>query len=262
MESKYQKVFEAAEKAGEIIVRYFDKALTVTEKSMAADFKTEADEKSEQIIIKYLTKYFPEYNIFGEENGLIDRGSEYSFVVDPLDGTNNFFLGIPDFSISIGLQQNNKTIFGLVYQPITKKLFWAEKGKGAWLGDTRLRVNQESDVTKLTIQYCCGYGMEDEPFRYSIQQKLHHQKIKRILQNWSVAANFSLMASGKMEAIIVNQIDLYDFVAGRLIAEEAGALISDYAGKPIFDDCEPVFLACNCKKTQKYLSSIIQKCLK
>lgn len=259
MKSKYLTILPAVREAGDKIVAYFDQVLSVERKSMASDFRTKADTESERIIISAIKKYFPGYNIFGEETGISDFGSEYQFVIDPLDGTNNFSIGIPDFTISIALQQNNTTIFGLVYRPITKSVCWAEKGKGAWLNGKNIRVNIESNFENSTVNYSCGYHLGDNEFRYSLDRNFNHNKIKRLIENWSVAGDLVLLASGKIEALIANKIDLYDFAAGRLIATEAGAKVTDFEGKEIHDDCDPQFVVSNGTKLHQRILELIKK---
>src|SRR3989338_4878503 len=115
MSKKEKQIIIAAAKAGgKIVKKYFGKIQSVEEKSCAWDFRTEADVKSEEVIIKILTSEFPTYNILSEECGLIDNESEYTFYIDPLDGTNNFFIGIPNFSVLIALAKGRETLFGVV----------------------------------------------------------------------------------------------------------------------------------------------------
>src|SRR3989344_5246960 len=130
MNSTDQKaIMKAATAGGKVVRNYFGKAVTITEKSRASDVFTEADVESEAAIIAILEKAFPAHNIFSEECGFINKKSEYTFYIDPLDGTNNFSLGIPNFSVSIALVRGTETVFGLVYLPVVDLLYHAVKGK-------------------------------------------------------------------------------------------------------------------------------------
>jgi myo-inositol-1(or 4)-monophosphatase len=129
---EYKEVIRAAKTGGEVVRKYFGKSLKLEGKTIPADFRTKADLESEKVIIKILSKSFPKYNIFSEEIGEIDKNSEYTFHVDPLDGTNNFALGIPYSSVSIGLTRGDEIIFGVVYNPMLDNLYYAEKGRGSF----------------------------------------------------------------------------------------------------------------------------------
>src|SRR3989338_1377041 len=144
MHAKDQKeIIRAAKAGGEVVRKYFGTVLTIVEKSKASDVRTEADVESEAAIISILKKAFPAYNIFSEECGLIDKKSEYTFYIDPLDGTNNFVLGIPNFSVLIALAHGREAIFGLVYLPMLDVFYHAEKGKGAFLGSKSIKPSLE-----------------------------------------------------------------------------------------------------------------------
>ena len=126
------KIIIAAESGGEVIKKYFGRVLELEQKSIAGDVRTRADTEAEEIILSTLQKDFPTFNIYSEEAGNIDKKSEYTFVLDPLDGSNNFVLGIPVFCVSIGLLKGKEIIAGVIYHPILKDIYFAEKGEGAY----------------------------------------------------------------------------------------------------------------------------------
>lgn len=232
MNTNYPKVIEAAEAAGEIIRRYFGAALELEEKSMAADFRTKADTESEAKILEILNREYPGYEILSEEVGHNGKKSKFQFVIDPLDGTNNFFLGIPNFVVSIALMRNGKTIFGVLHQPITGETYWAELGLGAWTGRTKLSVNDENRMTNSTIVSSVGYDY-DLPCRQEFRLALAGPRgagIKRWCENWSIAFDACLVAIGRAEVMVTKGAELYDFAAGKLIAKEAGAKSTDLSG--------------------------------
>ncbi|MDO8444267.1 MAG: inositol monophosphatase family protein [bacterium] len=232
MNTNYPKVIEAAEMAGEILRRYFGESLELEEKSMAADFRTKADTESEEKILEILTKEYPDYEFLSEETGHNGKKSEFQFVIDPLDGTNNFFLGIPNFAVSIALQKNGTTIFGVIYQPITDETYWAELGHGAWLGEKKLSVNSEDRLECSTVVSSVGYNYDLEArqkLRLSLS-KSNGKGIKRWGENWSVAFDCCLVATGRVEVMVMKETELHDFAAGKLIAKEAGAKSTDLSG--------------------------------
>ncbi|KKS71424.1 hypothetical protein A2643_00890 [Candidatus Nomurabacteria bacterium RIFCSPHIGHO2_01_FULL_39_220] len=220
-----ETLIEAAHAGGEILKKYFGQTLNLIEKSTASDFKTEADIGSESAILTILRNKFPKYNIHSEEEGKFDNGSEYTIIVDPLDGTNNFVLGIPNFSVSIAVVNNKETIAGVIYQPILNQTYFAEKNNGAELNGKKINVSNIIDPNNMTISYNCGYKTDRNRVAFAINN-LIISKHKRIVFNWSPSYDYCLLASGKIEAIVTDPgTEVYDYTAGKLIALEAGAKI-------------------------------------
>ncbi|NQU99128.1 MAG: inositol monophosphatase [Parcubacteria group bacterium] len=230
---KQSSIIKAAKEGGKVLSKYFGKNLKTERKSTKADLRTVADTESEKAILKILKKEFPEYNIWSEERDYIDKKSEYTFVIDPLDGSMNFITGIPYFSVSIALLKNDEPIIAVVYNPTTNDIYYAEKNKGAYLNNKKISVNSESDIEKCSVVYITGY---EHPRSYfpKLVSNLDKLKIKRVLVMWSVALDFCLFSQGKIEAIVHNGSELYDRVAGVLIAREAGALVTDFKGNNEF----------------------------
>jgi myo-inositol-1(or 4)-monophosphatase len=249
------EVISAIKAGGDVVRQYFGKLLEVEEKSNAGDLRTKADIESEQAIITVLRQAFPRYNIYAEESGRIDNGSEYTFVIDPLDGSNNFVLGIPDFAISIGLLQNNEATLGVIYNPILDLLYSAEKGKGAYLNGKPIHVNDEANITKTTVSYTCGYNTSRE-YSESVKSKLHDLPVKRVLDTWAPAYDYCLLASGRLEAIISKEGDLEDYVAAKIIVTEAGGKISDFKNNPV-DGKAADFIATNGTPIHETLSILL-----
>ncbi len=258
MENKIKTtLIKAARAGGAVLIKYFGKALNPVEKSTVWDFQTEADVGSEKEILKILRREFPNYNIHAEETGKIDNGAEFTFVIDPLDGTNNFVLGIPNFTVSIALLNKKEAVAGIVYQPILNQVYYAEKGKGAYLNNKKIKVSRITDSKKMTIAYNCGYKNS----RNRVKDVLSHltaSNHKRILVNWSPAYDYCLLASGKIEAMLSDAgTELYDFGAGKLIALEAGGKIYNHRGGKDTDFRNDKFVLSNNNKiAQNVLKSI------
>ena len=246
MKKEYQEIINACKKGGEIVAGYFGKTLEITEKTRPSDLKTKADHESEEEIIKHLKEHFPDYNIDAEEYGRVNNGSEYTFIIDPLDGTNNFVLGIPYFSATIALQRNNRTIFAVTHNPILKTTYWAEKGQGAFLNDKRLAVSREVDMQRVTVAFMISYDLQSTEWHsQAFKNVICRLKAKRELQNWCPSLDFCLLAEGKIEAIINKETELHDFAAGKLIAREAGAIIKDFSGQDEENENNDQFIVCN-----------------
>ena len=246
-----EHIIAAAQAGGEVIAGYFGQALDIQEKSRASDFRTVADTDAEQAILKQLTHHYPNINIYAEESGITDHGSPLTFVIDPLDGSNNFMLNIPNFSSSIALMLGDRTILGVVHNPMLGHTYWARENGGAYLRqgsgadmrETRLSVNREAAMGRATIALACGYHVPTT-FDETVARQLNNQDVKRLTRQWSPAYDHCLLAAGRIEGIINEQSDVYDYAAGKLIAREAGARITGYDGQPA-PDTHNQFVASN-----------------
>jgi myo-inositol-1(or 4)-monophosphatase len=205
------------------LIDYFNRKLVYKEKSNNFDLQSEADSKTEEAIVEVISEMFPEYNIYGEETGKRENKSDYTFVIDPLDGTNNFSLGIPLFCTSVGLITESESVFGVIYQPFLDKCFWAFTGEGAFVNSEKIKVNDIKEINNASVSYTCGY----ETPRAEINKNytsLNNLEVKRLLETWNPAYDYCMLAEGKIEAVINSGTEIYDYAAGKLIAEEAGAI--------------------------------------
>jgi len=141
---------EAAKKAGEVLQELRGKEIKYEMKN-SHDILAEADLKTEQVILETISRDFPEHSIFAEEKGEVIKDSEYTWVIDPLDGTINFEKGLDEYCTTIAVEKNDETILGLIYQHHFKRLFIAEKGKGAFLNNERLHVSDESSMVNMLL---------------------------------------------------------------------------------------------------------------
>ncbi|PLX24444.1 hypothetical protein C0580_05155 [Candidatus Parcubacteria bacterium] len=257
MEEKYLKIIEAAKAGGQVLRDYFGQNLAVEEKSMPADFFTKADTESEKAILDILKAAYPDYNIFSEEDGKTDKGSEYTFVIDPLDGSNNFVTGIPNFSVSIALMKGDDVEVGVIYQPMIDRVYFAQKGKGAFLNNKKISVSDETDFHKVSLSYTASYGHPTEEYG-DMMKALEVSEPKRVFYNWSVAMDFCYIASGSMEGIINNGCEIYDYLAGKLIAQEAGAVIFDFSGEPETNSNSNQFVIANNKEIANKLLEFVK----
>jgi len=239
-------------------MQYFGETLDTVVKKDASDYQTKADLESEQRILSYAQSLFPDYNIHSEEKGVVEKGSEYTLVIDPLDGTNNFVLGIPHVSICVGIITRNHTVAGVVYNPILDQTYYASRGGGAFLEEQKLSVSEESSLARSTVAYIQGYGETNEE-EVRMTSALERKNIKRITRFWSPGLDFCLLASGRIEALVVNGSELYDYVPGKLIAAEAGALVTNLSGAPEDSVHNNKFLVSNGTAVHKELLSCISK---
>ena len=252
-----QIIIEAAHAGGRVLRKYFGQVLNPSEKSMAGDLVTVADLESEKAILSVLKKIFPDYNIQSEEDGETNNESEYTLIVDPLDGTNNFLLNMPTFSVSIALLHKKEAILGVVYHPINNQTFTAIKGKGAFLNGEKISVNNITDPKRLTIIYTCGYKT-DRTYLGKLIGSLFSGPHKRVINNWSAAYEHCMLACGKIECIINDGTELHDYAAGKLIAVEAGGKPVDFLGNKETDYVNDKFIVSNTLEVNNYILKIIK----
>ena len=195
------------------------------------NFVTAADKKAEEIIHTELMKARPGYGFIGEESGKQGGSDEsHTWIVDPLDGTTNFLHGIPQFSISIALQREDTIVAGLVYNPITDELFTAERGKGAFLNDQRLRVAGRQRLEDAVV--ACGLphiGRGDlELFRTEFTQV--QAKVAGLRRFGSAALDLAWVAAGRFDIFWERNLSSWDMAAGILLVREAGGFVTDCLG--------------------------------
>ncbi len=224
-------IIKTMRQAGKLLMQKFTtlNRAVVREKSQH-EVVTPADLASEKIILSSLKKNFPHHHILSEEAGLIAHGSsEYLWIVDPLDGTTNFSMGNPLFSISIALAKNNQIILGVIYIPFLNELYLAEKGQPSKLNNKKIKVSSVNQIKHALLTFCHGNNLT------SIKQATHihyHFKTaaKDIRQIGSAAIELCWVARGKTEAIIIPGAHPWDVAAGSLIVRQAGGIVTDMLG--------------------------------
>lgn len=229
MDEKLLKVAkQAALEAGKIAMEYYQSELTLHDKGHYTNFATQADIESEQKIIQIVTKNFPNHNIIAEESGAVNKGSQYAWAIDPIDGTIPFVDGIPTFGVSIGILKKGKPIIGVINMVATGELYWAMKGKGAFLNGKKIKVRKESNLERSTIGLELGHTeriMKLDKFWKPIVGKVRYV----YLYGASVAI-LCYVARGWVDAYI-QQANIWDLAAGVVLITEAGGRVTDFFGK-------------------------------
>jgi len=227
----------AARKAAPRLRRDFGEVeqLQVSRKG-PADFVSMADKRAEQTIVEELRNARPDWGMLLEEGGEIAGNPDKPrWIVDPLDGQTNFLHGVPHFSISIAVEERkpgggSEISHGLVYQPLTDEGFWAEKGRGAWLNDRRLRVSSRKDLNECLIGTGiphCGRGAPEEWAK--IYDAVGSQ-VSGIRRFGSAALDLAWVAAGRMDGFWEDDLDPWDTAAGLILVKEAGGFVTDYRG--------------------------------
>jgi myo-inositol-1(or 4)-monophosphatase len=220
---------KAAKTAGNILKSEFFRPQNVKGKTKH-DVVSDADYKSEKTIIKIIKDNFPEHNIIAEESGNEHKKSEFSWYIDPLDGTSNFVIGNPYFSVSIALAKNNEVILGVVFNPILNELYIAEKGKGALLNNKSISVSSTQIMSDSFI--ASAYSSDEKNIKKGLKviERLALNS-RKVVINFSPALNLCNIARGRIEALVDNGTTPEDHAAGSLIVMEAGGKIQNYDSK-------------------------------
>lgn len=227
----------AARKAAPRLRRDFNEVqhLQVSRKG-PADFVSMADKRAEQTLVEELRKARPDWAILGEEGGEYEGDpSKPRFIVDPLDGTSNFLHGIPHFAISIAVEEpmpsgKREITTALVYQPLTDESFWAEKGKGAWLQDARLRVSARRDLTESLIATGIPFLGHGNFAEWSRIFGAIAPEVAGIRRFGSAALDLAWVAAGRFDGFWESGLQPWDAAAGVLLVKEAGGFVTDFRG--------------------------------
>ncbi len=241
---------KAAKLAGEALEYYFETLLEKEEKEDKS-IVTKADLEADKIILREIKEKFPDHNILSEETGSSDNGSEYTWVIDPLDGTMNFSRGLPVFATSIALFKGKEPVLSTVYNPITKSLYQAESGKGAFLNGERVQVSDVQELPKSIVTLGRARDAASKEKTLDLYNKLYFKVYsQRILG--SSAMELSWVASGVLEAFVSMGLKKWDVAGGILLVIEAGGKVTDFSGVALSDE-DPYFLASNGKVHRELL---------
>ncbi|MCX6101980.1 MAG: inositol monophosphatase family protein [Proteobacteria bacterium] len=219
-----------AKGAGAVLMKYFNKKHQVEIKP-GAGIVTEADKASETYLLKNIFRRFPKSSIITEETGEYLGDSGLLWILDPLDGTSNYAHGFPWFCVSIGLYLNGKPKAGVIYQPFTRELYFAEKGKGAFLNGKRIQVSQTGKMAEALLgtgfYYSKGRSLKTEIDVFSEMNELS----LAVRRPGSAALDLACVASGRFDGFWERGLSSWDVAAGFLMVEEAGGTVTNYQGK-------------------------------
>ena len=215
--SNLNLMIKAAEKASKSVIRDFGEVekLQVSKKG-PYDFVTKTDKNVEKILIEELSKTKKNYSFLTEETGAIkNKDKENTWIIDPIDGTTNFLHGIPHFAISIALMSKKELLSGLIFDPIKDEMFFAEKDKGAYLNNERLRVSNKNSLDD------CLFSSNHEGVKFSNLNMRY---------SGCAALDLAYVASGRLDGFFHNKINLWDIAAGALLVQEAGGIVNELNG--------------------------------
>lgn len=203
-----------------------------------ADFVSLADQRTEQSLVEELRHARPDWGLLLEEGGAIEGNpAKPRWIVDPIDGTSNFLHGIPHFAISIAVQEPKpggqgwgEISHGLVYQPLTDESYWAEKGRGAWLHDRRLRVSSRRHLDEALVATGIPFKGHGDTERFQKILGAIAPEVAGIRRFGSAALDLAWVAAGRYEGFWEEDLNFWDIAAGLILVREAGGFVTDFRG--------------------------------
>jgi len=221
---QYLKVgIEAVQAASTIIQKYYQQNV---EFDLKADNSpvTIADKKAEEKIKEVISSYFPDHGFVGEESGNNNHFLEYTWIIDPIDGTKNFLRHLPFFSTLLALVKNGQVIMGISYMPQFSELIYAVKGKGAYLNQQKLTVSKENNLSQAYLSFGSLSKFAEKKLLTNLVKLTQTVRQQRA---WGDCWHFHLLAQGKIDAVIEAKGEFWDFAPIKIIIEEAGGQVSD-----------------------------------
>jgi myo-inositol-1(or 4)-monophosphatase len=225
-------MIEAVRKTARGLARDYGEVaeLQVTRKG-AADFVSAADLKAEQTLFEELTRVRPGYSFLGEERGEIaGTDKTHRWIVDPLDGTTNFLHGIPHFAINVALEREGQIVAGVTYNPVNHDLFWAERGRGAFMNDKRLRVSARTKLEDAVIATGIPFLGHGQHARFLKELHQISARVAGVRRFGAAALDLAWVAAGRFDGFWERDLGPWDVAAGILLVTEAGGMVTDAAG--------------------------------
>ncbi|NHN31069.1 inositol monophosphatase [Paenibacillus sp. S3N08] len=236
---------DAARQAGNIARTLFAEGYTQDEKDDFGDILTEADLLAEKAILLLLHEAFPQHKIRSEESGWSGVDSDWLWLVDPLDGTNNFAVGLPLFGVSITLIYCGQPILGVIYDTILDKMYVAKHNEGATCDGIALLMQPRPIPKRLTVGWIQGHKVQQDEVAIRLRRHVE-SSTKRMMRLWAPTMQWSMLARNQIDGVILYNSEGDDLYSGLLLVQEAGGLIMDYEGNTFRGmNPEPYLIACH-----------------
>ncbi|MEI6079125.1 MAG: inositol monophosphatase family protein [bacterium] len=231
--SNYENLaINAAHLGGEVLKKYFNKVVNFEVKPEAG-IVTQADKESEIVISALFNKETPGFSILGEESGLTenDKNIKGKWIIDPLDGTTNFFHGFPHFNVSIALELDDEIVAGVVYNPITDETYHCSKGNGAYINSKKISVSKTNDLASSMLGTGFAYQRGDILDEALAMFKRFTYAAHGVRRPGAAALDLCYVARGIYDGFYEKTLNAWDVAAGSLLIKEAGGKVSNYNGK-------------------------------
>ena len=249
---QFNLMYKACMKASKVIIRDFGEIekLQISEKG-PGDFVTASDKRVEKIIIKELSN--SEYSVLTEEQGQIEgKIKDKRWIIDPIDGTTNFLNGLPHFAISIAYEENREIVSGIVFDPIKNEIFFAHKGMGAYLNNSRIRVSNKSNFkNSLLVTGGPRFSSKIKDEVYEEYKKISKEIRPPIRKSGSAALDLAYVAAGRFDGVWQRELKYWDVAAGIILVKESGGFVNSINGKD-FDKDRVDIVASNSKIHEEF----------
>jgi myo-inositol-1(or 4)-monophosphatase len=220
--------------AGNLLVQYLGSARVSNKGDI--DLVTEADIAAEQLIVDRIRSHYPRHAVLAEESGeavSIEGGrTTFKWIIDPLDGTTNYAHGYPCFCVSIGLEHEGKLEIGVIYDPMRKELFAAERGQGATLNDRRIRVSDIDELSRAMLVTGFPYNVRQRP-DFAREFAIFTMNAQAVRRDGSAAIDLAYVACGRFDGFWEDGLNPWDMAAGILLIEEAGGTVSNFQNQSL-----------------------------
>jgi myo-inositol-1(or 4)-monophosphatase len=237
---------QVAKEAGAMARKRFGSRFVVEEKGNSGDLVTEVDEAADQLIVDRIRNCFPHHGVYSEEQGNVRGGSEWTWLVDPLDGTNNYVLGIPLYGVCLTLLYQGVPELGVIHDSHLEKTYVARKGMGATVDGKPMQLGHfRKEPHRMTVGWIQGHHVKEDSEARRMFQALD-RGVKRTLRTWAPALIWCMAARGDVDAIVLYDSEGEDLYAGVLMMQEAGGMVMDFDGHPFSGRCpHPYLIACH-----------------
>lgn len=221
----------AAKRAGDELLKKFRTGNYTMKYKSNHEIVTNVDIDSNTIILSIIEKNFPTHSILSEETGMDDKKSDFLWVVDPLDGTTNFFTHNPLFCVAIALVYKGELVLSVIHAPYTKELYWAKKDGGAYESQKPIKVSRQKNINRAFINYCHGYTKKSKETAIRLHKYLKLNKFDS-RHFGSTSLELAYLAAGHVDALFIPRPHSWDVAPGVLLVQEAGGRVTSFDGEP------------------------------
>lgn len=220
---------KAVKEGGAILVKYFGKIKSIDYKG-EINLVTEADQRSEEVILSIIKDSYPNHRILAEETGESGNSSSFKWIIDPLDGTTNYAHGYPCFCVSLAIEYEEEVLYGAVYDPVKDELFTAEKGKGAFINGKAIKTSSTKQLDQSLL--CTGfpYDVRDDMDSNILNFRTFLMKAQAVRRDGSAALDLCHTAAGRFDGFWEQKLFPWDVAAGGLLVTEAGGKLTNFTG--------------------------------
>lgn len=246
----------AAYEAGRMLKEKFGRLVSYDEKDAHGDIVTEADHAAEAIILGKISAVFPHHHIRSEELGDNAVQSEWTWLVDPLDGTNNYAIGLPVFAVSITLLYKDTPVMAVIYEPITDRMYTTNKSGGAYCNNTPVSLLGAKTFHKARVGWIQGHSVQNDPAAVALRHYID-VNTKRMMRLWAPTLQWCMLARGDLDGIILYNSEGEDLYSGFLMVQEAGGIVIDYEGQAVSRLLgNPYLIACHPQHQSYFLEMV------